>query len=432
MKKVLVITYYWPPSGGGGVQRWLKFTKYLPDFGWEPIVYTPLNQNAPNLDKDLLNDVPKSLRIIRRPIWEPYNLYKRFTGKKKNENLGASFASGKQSNIFFENTSNWIRSNFFIPDARKLWIKPSVSFLRKLLKTEQIKVVVTTGPPHSMHLIGLQLKIITGIKWLADFRDPWTDIDYYDQLKLTKWADRKHHLLERKVLLNADAISCVSQSNKEKLSKTENTNIRVITNGFDETDIKSSDDSIDRKFTLVHIGTFMANRNPDVLWEVLSELIDEKRGFIKDFELQLIGKTDTLILEALNKWHLTQLVKTRPPISHKKATQLQKSAQVLLLAVNNTGDSKGMVTGKLFEYLAAKRPILAIGPEDGDLAKILKETKAGVISDFQNKNDLKKNLLSFYQDYKKGALYVNPINIEKYSRKNLTGEMADFLNTLAQ
>jgi len=155
MKKVLVITYYWPPSGGGGVQRWLKFTKYLPEFGWEPIVYTPDNQNAPALDDTLLHDISKDLKVIRKPIWEPYSLYKKFTGRKKNDNLGAAFASGKKSNLFIENTSNWIRSNYFIPDARKFWIAPSVKFLKKVLKIHEIEVVVTTGPPHSMHLIGM-------------------------------------------------------------------------------------------------------------------------------------------------------------------------------------------------------------------------------------------------------------------------------------
>jgi glycosyltransferase involved in cell wall biosynthesis len=432
MKKVLVITYYWPPSGGGGVQRWLKFVKYLPDFGWEPIVYTPENQNAPSKDNTLMRDISPELKIIRRPIWEPYNLYRMLSGRKKEENLGAAFASGKKSNKFFESLSNWIRSNFFIPDARKSWIKPSVSFLKEYIHKHDIDAVVTTGPPHSMHMIGLKLKKLTGVKWLADFRDPWTDIDYYDQLKLTKWANEKHHRLEREVLKNADIIVCVSNSNKEKLNLKAKVDIRVVTNGFDDVDVSFLSSPVEKKFSLAHIGTFMANRNPEILWDVLSDMILENKQFRQDFILRLVGKTDSVILNNLTNKGLAPFVHVEEPVSHNEAIQLQKSAQVLLLTVNKTGDSKGMVTGKVFEYLVSGRPILAIGPSDGDLAKILKETGTGVISDFNDKADLKKKLESYYMQFKRNTLTVNPKNTEKYSRKNLTREMADIINSLVK
>jgi len=430
MNKVLVITYYWPPSGGGGVQRWLKFVKYLPEFGWEPIVYTPVNQNAPATDESLSTDISTDLKIIQQPIWEPYNLYRFISGREKEDNLGASFATGKNSNRIIENLANWIRSNLFIPDARKFWIRPSVTFLKKYIQEENIQIVVTTGPPHSMHLIGLKLKKRTGIKWLADFRDPWTDIDYYDQLRLTKWADKRHHQLEKQVLGNADLVTCVSESNKEKLGKKISADIRVITNGYDEDDILSVSAIPDKKFTLVHIGTFMANRNPDLLWDIIAEAVHENEDFKNDFELHLVGKTDKQIVYELEKRNLIPHVKIKEPVSHKEAIQLQKNAQVLLLTVNKTGDPKGMVTGKVFEYLVSDRPILAIGPEDGDLARILKDTRTGVISDFNDKDGLKKKLLTFYNDYKQGKLTVKSKNLDKYSRKNLTKIMADFLNQL--
>lgn len=430
MKKVLIVTYYWPPSGGGGVQRWLKFVKYLPEFGWEPVVYTPDIQNAPAYDDTLLNDISKDLDIIRKPIWEPYSLYKLFSGRKKNENLGAAFASGKNSNKFIETISNWIRSNFFIPDARKYWIRPSVKYLKKYIKDHGIEVIVTTGPPHSMHLIGLKLKELTGASWLADFRDPWTDIDYYEQLKLTKWADKKHHSLEKSVLREADLVISVSESNKQQLAKKANANIEVITNGYDESDFIEEELELDEKFTIAHIGTFMANRNPDNLWEALAELVSENHDFEKDFELHLVGKTDALILDKLNQKGILQFVRSSESVSHKEAIRYQKKSQLLLITVNKTGDSKGMVTGKIFEYLVSGRPILAIGPEDGDLANILKETGTGVILDFENIIELKQRILGFYEAYKNKSLKVNPKNLDKYSRKNLTKNMADFLNTL--
>jgi len=428
MKKVLVITYYWPPSGGGGVQRWLKFVKYLPEFGWEPIVLTPEQQNAPALDESLSKDISRDLKVIRTPIWEPYSLYRKFTGRNKNENLGAAFASGKKSNKFIEYTSNWIRSNFFIPDARKFWIAPSVKFLQNYIKTNKIDIVVTTGPPHSMHLIGLKLKEQTSIKWLADFRDPWTDIDYFNELRLSSWANARHRALERTVLQKADMVICVSKSNSEKLSSKANANIRVITNGYDENDMVDVKSNLDEKFTIAHIGTFMANRNPDVLWEVLSELISEDPVFKQEMVLHLVGNTDAVILDAINSFGLSDHVMMSKSVDHEKAIQLQKNAQVLLITVNKTGDSKGMVTGKIFEYLVSDRPILAIGPEDGDLAAILKDTGAGVISDFTNKIDLKKHIMKYYQMFKKDSLTVSVQNIEKYSRRNLTLQMAEYLN----
>lgn len=430
MKKVLVITYYWPPSGGGGVQRWLKFTKYLPEFGWEPIIYTPEMQNAPAYDTSLLKGISPSLKILRTPIWEPYGLYRLLTGRKKKENLGAAFASGKSSNNQLENLSNWIRSNFFIPDARKFWVKPSVRFLKQYLKENHIDVIVTTGPPHSMHLIGLQLKQALNIKWVADFRDPWTDIDFYSELKLTNWAHKRHLSLEKEVIGIADLVISVSESNSKHLSDKADADIKVITNGYDPEDVSGATVALDKKFSIAHIGTFMANRNPEVLWDSLAELVGEDHGFADDFELILIGNTDASIIAKIKDTGLIDYTKIIGSVSHEEAIDYQKKSQVLLLTVNKTGDTKGMVTGKIFEYLVSGRPVLAIGPEDGDLANILIETNTGVISDFNNKTKLKQIIKGFYQSFRSNNLKVKPNNISKYSRRNLTGDLAGFLNTI--
>lgn len=430
MKKVLVITYYWPPSGGGGVQRWLKFTKYLPEFGWKPIVYTPEIQNAPAYDMSLLRDISPELEIIRTPIWEPYSLYRFLTGRKKEENLGAAFASKKGGNSLLELLSNWIRSNFFIPDARKFWIKPSVKFLTNYIKENRVDIIVTTGPPHSMHLIGLKLKEILGVKWLADFRDPWTDIDFFDELKLTHFALKRHVSLEKKVIENADLVISVSDSNRQQLMNKGDAEIQVITNGYDPDDVSDEKIVLDERFTIAHIGTFMANRNPNVLWDVLVELLDEDAGFKKVVELVLIGNTDASIINDIELKGLKKYTRILESVSHEEAIKYQKKSQLLLLTVNKTGDTKGMVTGKIFEYLVSGRPILAIGPEDGDLANILKETNTGVISDFNDRTKLKHHLKEYYLKFIDRNLYAKPINTDNYSRKNLTGKLADSLNTL--
>ncbi len=430
MKRVLIITYYWPPSGGGGVQRWLKFAKYLPEFGWQPVIYTPETQNAPATDTTLEKDISPALEIIRRPIWEPYSFYRKITGRKADENLGAAFASGKKDKPFIENLSNWVRSNFFIPDARKFWIGPSIRFLKDFIPANGIDAVVTTGPPHSMHMIGLGLKKALNIHWLTDFRDPWTDIDYYDQLKLTSRANRKHHRLEAEVLRTADRVVCVSPSNGAVLGKKGNVSVEVIFNGYDETDVRAASVSRNNKFSISHIGTFMANRNPEALWQALAELMAEFAGFKDNFQMTLIGKTDAFIIHQLEKYQLMPYVEVLPQVTHQEAIRRQQQSQVLLITVNKTGDSKGMVTGKVFEYLVSGRPILAIGPTDGDLAAILKETSTGVISNFDDKTSMKSQIKTFYEHYQKGTLRATPINIEKYSRKNLAGKMADLLNSM--
>ncbi|MDZ7605430.1 MAG: hypothetical protein U5K79_07530 [Cyclobacteriaceae bacterium] len=274
------------------------------------------------------------------------------------------------------------------------------------------------------------LKKALNIQWLADFRDPWTDIDYYDELKLTTWADKKHHRLEKEVLQSADRVVCVSPSNGAVLGKKGNVSVEVITNGFDESDVQAASVSRNKKFSISHIGTFMANRNPEALWQALAELMEEVAGFKANFHLTLIGKTDASILQELEKYQLLPYVESLSQVTHQEAIRRQQQSQVLLITVNKTGDSKGMVTGKVFEYLVSGRPILAIGPTDGDLAAILKETSTGVISDFDDKTSMKSQIKTFYEHYRKGTLRATPINIEKYSRKNLAGKMADLLNSM--
>ena len=216
MKKVLIITYYWPPSGGPGVQRWLKFAKYLPEFGYEPIIYTPQNPEAPAIDESLLKDIPEGIEVLKQPIWEPYNWYRQFLGQK-DKKIGSGFVSEKKEPGILHKISVWVRGNFFIPDARRFWIKPSVKYLTKYLKENSVDAVISTGPPHSMHLIGLGLKKQLDINWIADFRDPWTNIDFYQELMLSSWADKKHHDLEKEVLTRADKVVTIGYTMSQEM-----------------------------------------------------------------------------------------------------------------------------------------------------------------------------------------------------------------------
>ncbi len=431
MNKVLVITYYWPPSGGAGVQRWLKFVKYLREFNWEPVLYIPDNPEYPELDNSLQKDIPDQVTILRHPIWEPYNSYKKVIGRKKEEKINAAFLSEKRQNRLLENISVWIRGNFFIPDARKFWIKPSVRVLRKYLATNQVDAIASTGPPHSMHLIAWKLAKQLNLPWLADFRDPWTNIDFYKDLKLTASADREHQRLEKTVLKDATAVSVISNTMATDFNRIVLRNYDVITNGYDADDILTAPaPEMDKKFSIAHIGTLVSTRNPASLWAALQNLLSTQKDLAKDLEIKLIGKIDHTVTESLEVYGLTQYVKRIPYLPHNQVVIAQRQSQVLLLIINNTPNAKMILTGKFFEYLAARRPILCLGPLNGDAAAILHDTKSGLISDHGDIKTVEKHILDYYNRYQNGDLHSESINIEAYSRKKLTEQLANVLDRI--
>jgi glycosyltransferase involved in cell wall biosynthesis len=431
MNKVLIISYYWPPSGGAGVQRWLKFVKYLRDFDWEPVVYTPENPESPETDESLFRDIPENLQIIRRSIWEPYNIYKQFIGKGKQEKIQAAFLTEEKRNPLMESLSVWIRGNFFIPDARKFWIRPSRKFLRHYLAKNPVDLIISTGPPHSMHLIAKHIAKFTCLPWIADFRDPWTHIDFYKDLMLTRFADRKHHKLELEVLKEASAIITISNSMAEKFDSLCHRHYDVITNGYDEDDIPHEISPPDDKFSIAHIGTLVGTRNPVILWEALRAILNQDSDFREDLMIKLVGRVDFSVNKSIEQYGLSSYVERIDYMPHTVIVKVQQQSQVLLLLINNTPNAKSILTGKFFEYLAARRPILCIGPPHGDAAVILKETNSGLISNFNDLQKVTENILIYYKLYKEGKLTSSSHNIEKYSRKALTGKLVEVMNKIA-
>ena len=423
--KVLIITYYWPPAGGSGVQRWLKFVKYLRDFGVEPVVYTVQDPDYAITDESLISEIPEGIEVLKQPIWEPNNFLSKF--KSKQQQTSAGFLNPDPS--FFERQLHYIRANYFIPDARKFWIKPSVEFLAGYLKDNKVDAIITSGPPHSTHLIGLRLKEELKIKWIADFRDPWTDIDYFHQLPLTKRSKKKHKELEKKVLQKTDAVLVVGNSMKENYQKY-NKNIHVITNGFDT----FKEDFVvepDKKFTMTHIGMMNADRNPEVFWEVLSELMDNNPELKNDLQVRLIGKTAPEVEKSIQNNGLQDYVEFITYKPHHEVIGFQRSAQILLLVVNKVPSAKGIITGKIFEYLQSGRPVLAIAPKDGDLSEIIKQTRSGVVIGYQERSELKDVILDWYKKYKEGNLSVQNQNyIGKYHRRELTKKLVEVIKDI--
>lgn len=435
MKKVLVITYYWPPSGGGGVQRWLKFVKYLKRFDWEPIVFTPSNPEIPSEDLSLLDEVPKDIRVIRNKIWEPYAFYKQFTGRKKEEKIQTAFLTEKKGKFhFLENIAVWIRGNMFIPDARKYWIRPSVKLLSEFLISHKVDAVVTTGPPHSTHLIGLHLKEKLGIRWLADFRDPWTNIDYYQALKLGPRADKLHHKLEKMVLEQADAVTVISPGMKREFLEIVNREYEVIPNGFDEEDTMPQQNmEIDRNhFTLAHIGSLTKTRNAENLWKVLNDLATENIDFAKKLEIKNVGKIDMDAVSSLRNHGMESYLNRVDYMPHQEVIAEQMKASVLILLINNTPNSKLILTGKIFEYLASGRPIICIGPPDGDAAQIIRQTKSGSVFDFNETESLKKEIVRLFDEFSSGKMTTRNKDVQQFERKNLTLKMAGVLDKIME
>jgi len=429
-KKILIITYYWPPAGGPGVQRWLKFAKYLPEFGWKPVIFTPENPSYPLLDESLMKDVPDSLEIIKTKIWEPYQLAEKLNKSNKKFKAG-QFDVGKNQS-WKSKLSIWVRGNFFIPDARVFWVKPSTKFLEQYLKQNKIDVVVTSGPPHSLHLIGLHLKKkLPNLKWIADFRDPWTEISYYKHLKLTKNSDKKHRQLESDVFKNADITLATSYTDAENFRKN-GANAVCITNGFDETDATqtlqySNSETLKQKFTLSYIGVLEQLRNPENLWKALENLVNTNPDFAENFALKFAGRIDDKILNTIENSTLKNHILNLGYISHDKAINEMAKSSLLLITNFPNESSKGIIPGKIFEYLATGKQIISFGPTEADVSKILKETNAGKHFSYSDSETIKNFILEKFELWKNGNLLENTQNIEQFSRRNLTKKLSEIL-----
>ncbi|TVZ51714.1 glycosyltransferase family 4 protein [Dokdonia sp. Hel_I_53] len=424
-KKVLIIAYYWPPAGGPGVQRWLKFVKYLPEFGYEPIVYVPENPSYPIVDQSLITEIPAEVTVVKRPIKEPYG-WASTLSRKRTKTISSGIVPKQKKQSLLEKLMLFVRGNFFIPDARVGWVQPSITFLKKYIAEHQIEAIITTGPPHSLHLIGKGLKDWQPtLKWYADFRDPWTTIGYHDKLKMTTKTKATHKRLESEVLNIADHVIVTSPGTQKEFGHLTSKPITVLTNGYD--DRPPANHKKNSKFTLAHIGSLLSDRNPQVLWKVLGALCDENADFKKNVSLQLVGKVSSEIIVSIQEAGLESILDLKGYVSHQKAQQYQVHASALVLIEINEEHTKGIIAGKIFEYLAAQRPIIAIGPRGADIEHILKTTEAGIFVDYDGFQKLKIEILELYTNWLQGNETYNGRGIEKYHRREITKALAQLL-----
>lgn len=432
-KKVLIITYYWPPAGGITVLRCLKIAKYLRDHGWEPVIYTAEGAHYPSIDPSNEKDVPPGLTVLRRPIWEPYAWYKQLTGQAKDANVNNVFYVKDDKPGFMHQLSVWVRSNFFIPDARAAWVKPSVRFLLEYLRDHPVDAIFSDGPPHSNTRIATLVSRATGIPWLADFQDPWTQVDYYQLLTLMPWADRKHHRQEQEAFEQASALTIVSPTWKREIEAIGARNVHLLPWGFDPEDYPEPKPVALDQLTLTHIGIMGYDRNPRTLFRVMAELQAKQPDLAEVFHFQLVGQVDYSVREAYAAQGLTPQVDTPGSVPRSEALSRAMSSPVLLLLLNQQANAQGRIPGKLFEYLAARRPILALGPPDSDVAGILRETGAGVCLAYDDAEGIRNYLQAMLHRFRTGEL-AEPLSgpIEPYSIRALTGKVASILDEICQ
>jgi glycosyltransferase involved in cell wall biosynthesis len=428
LKKVLIVAYYWPPTGGGGVQRWLKFVKYLPQFGWKPFVFTPKNPSFDVRDETLLRDVPKEAEVIHYPIWEPYKLldFARNAARQKKIDQIDHIVADKKT--LFQKIVTWIRGNVFIPDARIFWVRPAARFIGPFMERHEITTLVTTGPPHSLHLVGLKLKKrYPGIRWIADFRDPWSEWDLLDTLSLTSWARNKHRRLEREVLHLADKVITIAPLHVRRLEVLGGRKVDLVTNGFDDEDFRGIAKVRTKRFTIRHIGMVDELRDPRPVMKALRELAVDTPEFAGNVAIEFIGSVNTAFREFVNGDKvLAKITSFTPAVPHDRLLKLYGDTDVQLLVLAHTALAAGNLPGKFFEYLASGNHILGIGPEDGDAAEILKQTQAGEMIDRSDTARIADSLLAQFNKWKQGGARQSH-SIEPFSRRDLTRRMTEML-----
>jgi glycosyltransferase involved in cell wall biosynthesis len=428
LKKVLIITYYWPPSGGAGVQRTLHFAKYLGDYNCIPYLLTvdPAYASYPVIDESLKSIVPSNLNVTYTKSFEALNILSAVAGKDKVPYGG--FTNQKKSS-FFQDVLKWIRGNFFIPDARVGWVKYATQKAAELIREHQIDCILISSPPHSSQLIGLKLKKeFPHLKWVADLRDPWTDIYYYKELLHTNWAKKKDLALEKKVLESADSILVVSSYIKyafaEKSLKVNVDKINVLPNGFDENDFLIEESKSDDKFYITYVGTMADSYKPGVFFEALSKLITANN--LNHLVFRFVGSVPQHIKEQLKELKIN--AEFIGHVKHQEAVKFMKQTNLLLLVIPDAPGAEGILTGKLFEYLGAKKRIIGIGPSNGDAATILKECNAGVMFDRSDKNGLFKFL--FEEIVNDNRHQLNNEEVKKYTRKQLANQLSTIISNL--
>ncbi|MBZ0204081.1 MAG: glycosyltransferase family 4 protein [Ignavibacteria bacterium] len=438
MKKVLIISYYFPPSGGPGVQRVLKFVKYLPQFGWQPVVLTVEDGEFPARDESLLKEIPESVHVYRTKIFEPYNVYKKISGMDSKTSVDVENIPKEGEKVGMKaKFTNFVRSNFFIPDARIGWKRYAVKAGLDIIKKENISILYSSSPPYTCSLIARDLKRKTGLKWIAGFRDPWTGFLNTPKRKgIARNIDLKY---ESSVYNEADMIDTAWVGIKDDiLSKTPHIGaekIVPIPNGFDEEDFEGMKAGVKKseKFTITYTGSMYGVRNPEVLLKALDELNAEKKISPNDLIINFVGRFSGEIKEMFERSVFKDSINHVSYVTHNESIAYLLNSDALLLVIDDTKDVSRIIPGKVYEYLGAHKPIICIGQKGSDVENILTETGAGKVCAHSDMNCIKSLIMEYFSAYKSGTAVkgFDPSKIDQYSRRNQAGRLAELFNKLS-
>ena len=448
MKKILIITYLFPPFGGVMVQRVLKFVKYLHHFGWQPTVLTVRSPDYQTVDPGLLEEVPESASIIRTGTFEPSRIFKFLMsslGRLRSTLIGKRNPAGEDLNPEPRlPLSTRISVFMFVPDNRIGWLPfATLTVLRKLRK-EKFDAILSTSPPFSAQLVGLAAKWIMKKPWVVDLRDLWV-------LNPHKTPPTGLHLrisryVERKVLKSADKVVTVSEPLRQDLKKgypdIVPEKFQVIPNGYDADDFKTEGPTgRNRRFSIGHVGSLSmsSGRTPYHFLLALSRLVQEAPGFKHDAKVVFVGDMDgenrRIIDQMKSDLLLGDMIRCVGGVSHRKAISYMREFDLLLFIIGGSLEgcpsSRGCVSGKLYEYLAAGKPILALA-EEGPIRELIEESRCGAFVDRHDVEKIKKAILDFNRKFKQGVLRTdaNWDYIRNFERKRLTGQLVNTLNQL--
>lgn len=421
-KKILIITYYWPPSGGSGVQRWVKFAQYLPKYGWDPIILTVDPKKASYFLTDESISIPESAEVYKTDSFEPLKIASNLIGKKNVPHSGFSNINKKS---LPQKVFKFLRGNLFSIDPRKGWNKYALKKAEELINKFDINHVVTTSPPHSSQLIGLALKKKYSITWVSDLRDPWTDMFYYNDLMKLPFLKKKEEKIEKKILDKADTVITVSKGLKEIFEKKmyDASKIHIIENGYDTSDYaKPAADykhQLKGEFKILYIGVLSELYNISSVFGAIKTLAKNNH----QISLTFVGLQSDQIKQEVVDLGLTNLVTFYPYVNKDELINYYVQSDLLLLAIPDTLDNKGIITGKIFEYISMKKPVLGVGPKDGDAAAILREVNAGEMFDYGEQTLIEEFIKANYS----GQSVKNFANSERYSRDNLTKKLVEII-----
>jgi len=428
LKKVLFIVYHFPPAAGAATQRILKFLKYLPKFGWEGSVLTVDEVDYPDLDYSLIEKIPAGTKVYRTKFWTPFGIYRKLTGRQPKEKIPIAFIKHDHKSLA-EKISVFLRLNLFLPDAKVGWIPYAVKEGLKLIREQKIDAIISSGPPHTCHIIARNIKRKIEVKWIADFRDPWTDIDYYSGMKRTKLAEWCDSRMEKSVLKEADSIISASDGYLNILkSKGVINHYEVITNGFDPDDFIDIPKIQTDKFIITYTGNMPITRNPEMLWQALDDLIEQNSDFNQKFEFRFAGVMDEEIRSEIKGRKFFSNFKDYGYVSHSKAIELVFNSHLLIMIVNKVETSNEILPGKIFEYIATGNQIMVIGPEEGEASKLIKQVGQGEAFNYHKKDEMKNYLINKFEAFKDGKLEkLFSDSCSQYTREKLTEKLSKVL-----